>query len=884
MFQLRHWILMVGVAIIIFMAVPIVAQSPMGRIAGTVTDANGAPLQGAAVIITNQETRATRVVRTLGAGAFDAPGLPAGLYTVSADVQGFLKVTRTDQRLEAGATLTLNFTLEVRLEQEITVTALKREETVHNTPFSISAPTEETLRERGIQNVEELADNTANFFVQNLGPGQSQVSIRGVSSGQIARDLPGPKEEVGTYLDESVISFLLFTPNIDLFDMNRIEVLRGPQGTLFGSGSLSGTVRYISNQPQLGLTQYFGEIEGVAIDGGNQGGSVKGGLNVPLSGTAALRVAAYFDGFAGFMDAVQPDLSVDKNVNTGDRYGVRASVQLAPDDHFSITPRFMYQRVKSNGWNRIDIYNILANPYTTTRPAVTLGPRELFTQIGEPMTDNFYLGDLNMSYNFGDVTLTSITSYAHRDLSVTRDAGALTSSITGGSLGLPEDVYTLNSPLIDATTAQGWTQELRVSGGKNKFFWVLGGYYSTGKKAYGQNLDVAGFTEISGVPSQGEIAPEDVLFYSNLDYSTRQYAFFGEGTYSFNNWFTMTAGLRYYNWKDDKNQVFDGIFGEGADGKPQRTAGTSTADGVAPRFIASFKLSDSTNLNAQASKGFRLGGINDPLNVNLCSANDLVTYGGRDTFDDETLWNYEIGTKSRLFGGRGYINVSAFYMDISNLQAVVTAGQCSSRLIYTVPKARSVGGELEFGSRVGDHFDVSASAGYDNATLQSTVTSTDAAGNVVIVSGIRDGARLPSVPQWQAAIAATYQQQVASGVNGYLTGTWQYIGSRYTQVGDDVPGFGTVPLQAPAPGALTHTIGGPLTQDTFTFNPLLPAYNILNFRLGARFDNFDVAFFVNNVTDERAFLALDRERGLLARVGYLTNPPRTFGLTTRVDF
>jgi iron complex outermembrane receptor protein len=305
---------------------------------------------------------------------------------------------------------------------------------------------------------------------------------------------------------------------------------------------------------------------------------------------------------------------------------------------------------------------------------------------------------------------------------------------------------------------------------------------------------------------------------------------------------------------------------------------------VAPRFIASFKLSDSTNLNAQASKGFRLGGINDPLNVNLCSANDLVTYGGRDTFDDETLWNYEIGTKSRLFGGRGYINASAFYMDISNLQAVVTAGQCSSRLIYTVPKARTVGGELEFGSRVGDHFDFSASAGYNNATLQSTVTATDAAGNVVIVSGIRDGARLPSVPQWQAAIAATYQQRVAQGVNGYLTGTWQYIGSRYTQVGDDVPGFGTVPLQAPAPGALTYTIGGPLTQNTFTFNPLLPAYNILNFRLGARFDNFDVAFFVNNVTDERAFLALDRERGLLARVGYLTNPPRTFGLTTRVDF
>ncbi len=879
MFQPRTAILMVCVALTTLWATPTPAQSSPGKITGTVTDANGAPLARAAVLITNQETRATRVVRTLESGAFGAADLPPGLYTVAADVQGFLKVTHADQRLGAGATLTVDFTLEVRIAEEITVTALKREETVHNTPFSIAAPSEETLRQHGIQNFEELADNTANVFVQNLGPGQSQVSIRGVSSGQIARDQPGPKEEVATYLDESPISFLLFTPNIDFFDMNRVEVLRGPQGTLFGSGSLSGTVRYISNQPQLGETHYFGEVEGLSIDGGNRGGSVKGGVNVPLGSTAALRVAAYGDGFAGYMDAVQPDLSVDKNVNTGERFGVRAAVLIAPDDSLSITPRFMYQKVKTNGWNRIDIFNILANPYTTTRPAVTLGERQLFTQIQEPTTDNFYLGDLNITYKLGDdVTLTSVTSYTYRDLLVTRDAGALTSSITGGSFGLPESVYTLDAPLDDATTAQGWTQEVRVSGGKDKFVWLAGGYYSTAKKAYGQNLLVAGYEDM--VPSGDfvntrTVAPRDVLFYSNLDYNTSQFAFFGEGTYSFSDKFSFTAGLRYYNWKDRKSQIFDGLFGASG-GLPQVSAGTTTADGVAPRFIASYKVSDSTNLNAQVSKGFRLGGLNDPLNVNLCTDQDKVTFGGQEGFSDETAWNYELGSKSRLFGGRGSLNVSAFYMDISNLQAVVTAGSCSSRLVYTVPKARSVGGEAEFATAVSDHFDFSISAGYNDATLQSTLTSTDADGNVSVISGIQEGARLPSVPKFQMAVAATYQQPVAQGFMGYLTGTYQYIGSRYTQVGDDVPGFGTVNLYT--------NIGGPLTQNTFTFDPLLPAYNLLNFRLGVRFDNFDVAFFVNNVTDERAFLALDRERGLRARVGYLTNPPRTFGLTTRMDF
>jgi iron complex outermembrane receptor protein len=884
MLRFRIAILVAAVALFVFPAAPTLAQPATGRINGTVRDANGVPVAGAPITITNQETGAKRIVRSVETGAFTAADLPPGTYTVAANPQGFLSVTHRDQRVEAGATLTVDVTLEVRVAEEITVTALKREGTVHDTPFSIVAPSEEDLHQDGITNFEQLAANTANVAVQNLGPSQSQVSIRGVSSGQIARDQPGPKEEVGTYLDESPISFLLFTPNIDLFDMNRVEILRGPQGTLFGSGSLSGTVRYISNQPVLGETQFFGEATGSSISGGNQGGGVKAGINAPLGDRAAFRLAAYFDSFAGYMDAVQPDLSVDENVNTGRRGGVRAAVTIAPTDALSITPRFMYQRQTMDGWNRIDIYNILGNPFTTTRPAVDLGERELFTQIDEPMTDDFYLGDLNVSYNFGNMVLTSITSYTYRDILVVRDAGALTSSITGGSIGLPEDVYSIDSPLDDATVGQGWTQEVRLSGGDEKLQWVGGGFYAYTQKDYGQSLLVDGFTELSGIPSQGLRAAEDELFYSHLTYKTRQYAFFGEGTYNFTDWFAFTGGLRYYNWEDDKRQIFDGIFGNDFTGTSLvENVGTTTADGVAPRFIASFKLSESTNLNAQVSKGFRLGGINDPLNIPLCTAEDLINYGGRPDFDDETAWNYEIGTKSRILGGRGYVNASAFYIDINDLQAVVTAGQCSSRLVISVPSARSIGGELEFGAVVSDHFDFNVSLGYNDATLRSTVTAVQPDGPPVVISGIQTGARLPSVPDWQAAIAATFQQPLTDQITGYLTGTWQYIGSRYTQVGDDVPGFGVVPLQN-VPGAFPNTIGGPLTQDTFVFDPLLPAYNILNFRLGARFDAFDIAFFVNNVTDERAFLALDRERGLLARVGYLTNPPRTFGLTARTTF
>src|SRR5207302_5750700 len=132
----------------------------------------------------------------------------------------------------------------------------------------VAARTAQILRARGADNIEAIAANVAGFSVQNLGPGQSQPAVRGASSGQIARDQPGVKEEVGAYLDESVISLSLFTPDMDLFDMNRVEVLRGPQGSLFGSGSVGGAVRYISNQPELGVTSFFGEVGGAAIDGG----------------------------------------------------------------------------------------------------------------------------------------------------------------------------------------------------------------------------------------------------------------------------------------------------------------------------------------------------------------------------------------------------------------------------------------------------------------------------------------------------------------------------------------------------------------------------------------------------------------------------------------
>jgi iron complex outermembrane receptor protein len=766
--------------------------------------------------------------------------------------------------------------------EEVTVTARKREETLMDVPFSISATTERQMQERGIVTIEDVSRTVASFSVQNLGPGQSQVAIRGASAGQIVRDQPGVKEQVGVYLDESVISLSLFTPDIDLYDMNRVEVLRGPQGTLFGSGSLSGTVRYITNQPDMEAASSGFELTGNTIDGGNSGGSGKGFTNQPLGDNAALRITAYYDDVAGWIDSHQPDGSLKTDVNTGTVIGGRVALLLATKENLKVTPRLIYQKVETDGWNRWDDFNILGNEFTTTRPQVSIGEHEQYTQIGEPFTDEFTLVDLNIEYEFAnDVALTSITSYTDRSILVVRDAGALTSSITGGSIGLGEDVYSLDSPLDDFTYVDGWTQELRLDGGSDTFSWVGGVFWSDFERHYGQQLLVDGFTELTGIPTASTCdecrvqAPEDGLFWSDLLYSFKQWAVFGEVTWAVNDNFDLTFGLRYYDFDEDRVQTFDGLFAA-----PGNSSGTAQADGFAPRLMMDWSFSENSSLNAQVSKGFRLGGINDPLNIPLCTPEDLVTFGGFDSWDDEELWNYEIGTKSTLFGGRATFNVALFYQDIKDLQATLTAGSCSSRIIFNVPKAHSVGLELEFAHQATERFDWAVTASFIEAELDSTVTSTAPDGSESILSGLKDGNRLPTVPEFQASLAGTYVWPMQNAWEGYVNGIVSHVGDRYTQFGDQDPSFGTVDLFAYGPVG----IGGPFTQETVSFDPLLPSYTIGNLRLGFRNQKWDVSFYVNNVGDETALLALDQERGTQARFGYLVNQPRTYGVTARVTF
>jgi iron complex outermembrane receptor protein len=791
--------------------------------------------------------------------------------------------------------------------EEIIVTSRKREESVQDVPFAVSAKTGDDLREAGSQNLEDISRIVPSLSVQNLGPGQSQVAVRGISAGQIVRDQPGVKEQVGIYLDESVVSLSLFTPDLDLFDLNRVEVLRGPQGTLFGSGSESGTIRYITNQPNLEEIEANAEGDINFVQDGGRGGDFKGVINMPLiEGKLGLRVAGYWTSFPGFIDAKTPT-GKDHDVNEGDRWGFRASLLFQPSDAVSITPRIVYQQVSVDGFAREDRFNILANEYNTSpfTQTVKLGHREQFRQLDEKFTDKFLLTDLNITIQANDwLTITSITSYTNRDILQVRDATQLTGSITGQAgvfdfsdptppqshPGFPGSIYTLDGPLDDSTDVNTVTQELRAAGthelgltGLQSLDWVVGYFYSNIDRHYGQSLFVDGFEAaekafqtangFTPFDTEGPLAGTDVLFYSDIPYDFKQDALFGEVTITPIDMLHITGGVRWYTFHENRTLNFDGIFASTTVG----VKGETTSDGFNGRGIISVTPNEDIEVSYQIAEGFRLGGINDPLNVPLCSTQDLQTFGGYDTFDDESVLNHELGLKTQWADGRVTANLAGFYTKIRDLQATLDAGTCSSRIVYNVPKAEALGVELELSATPAENLDLSLAANYTNAELKSTVESVPAVGPPVIVGGLKKGRRLPTIPEFQISMASTYTvPAIVRDLDGFVTLTYQHIGSRWTQTGDQDPSFLN-------PVNLITTVGNP-TVSQLSFDPKLAAYDLANLRVGVRNDKWELAFYIDNLGDERAELALDRERGGRARVGFLTNQPRTFGFSGRIAY
>ena len=762
--------------------------------------------------------------------------------------------------------------------EEITVTATKRESTIQDVPFSINAQTQQDIQRTGANSLEDLARNVAGLTIQNLGPGQSQVAIRGVSAGQIVRDQPGVKEQVGVYMDESVISLSLFTPDFDLYDLNRVETLRGPQGTLFGSGSIGGTIRYITNEPNFDAFEGSAEFNVNSISGGGMGGHLKGMFNAPFAdGKAALRAVGYTTEYGGFIDALREGGGQWNDVNSGNRTGARVAVSFMPTENLTITPRIIYQKIDMDGFNRQEVFNLFANPYTTTRPPVQLKERQQWLLLREGFTDKTTLGDVVVDGSFDTFDLTFVASAMNRDILVSRDASALTGSVSV-DLGFPDAAVLLPSNLRDTTDLSQNTYELRfASNTDGRFQWLVGAFYADMSRDYAQRLPTPGYAAYVdaalGAGTSAAVAngyPDlDSPYNSDLPYDIKQTALFGEVTFDATDALRFTLGGRSYNFDERRRFLSGGLFANGDD-----QIDKTSSSGFTPRFLASYAVNDDVTLNAQASQGFRLGGVNDPLNLTLCTAEDEQIFGGLKSYDDEKLWNYEVGVKS-TFGNGVSLNAAAFRAEITDLQVTLDAGSCSSRISFNVPNSHSTGVEFELAGQASDSFQYSLSGSISKSEFDTTVTDAQGA----ILGGVEKGNRLASVPEFQAAATGTWLFPVSMGgsqMDGYVSASVQYVGDRITQPSDQVPGAGDFVSGLP--------FGGATGNEVTSLDLLLDPYTIANLNVGVNFDSWQAELYVTNLTDENANLSFDRERGGRARLGFRTNQPRTFGITLRKNF
>lgn len=762
--------------------------------------------------------------------------------------------------------------------EKMIVTATRRESDVQDVGFSVNVQSEEELQRLNTANIEELANNVAGLSIQNLGPGQSVVNIRGVSSGQIVRDQPGVKEQVGVYLDETPISLSLFTPDLDLFDLNRVETLRGPQGTLFGAGSIGGTVRYITNQPQLGVVETKSEVDMNLVGEDSFGGHLKTAFNVPLGETAAVRMVAYGTKYAGFIDALRETGGTKEDVNNGRRFGGRLSLLFKPTDNISVTPRIVYQNIDMNGFNRDEVFNLYANPHTTTRTPVTLGKRQQYLLRDEGFEDKTLITDTVAEMALENLlSVKYMFSYTKRDILVSRDASALSGSVSV-DLSFPNEAVLIPSNLRDTTDLKQMTHEVHfASNNESMLQWLAGVFYSNTDRDYGQKLPTPGYDAFVDASLGKEEHDKrrngfpdiDSPYVSELTYDLRQVALFGESTLTLLDRLDLTAGLRWYDWKEDKTFKSGGRFSNSA---AQNQEVTTSSNGFAPRFMANYKVVDQVAVNAQVSRGFRLGGVNDPLNADLCKT-DYDTYRRFQEFEDETLWNYEFGFKSSFEPVT--LNASVFYTDIKNLGVNVDAGQCSSRVVISVPEAHTVGSEVELSAQPVDSLLFTFAGSYVRGRFDSTITDTV---TETALLGIKKGNRLPSVPDWQLSASATYTfPDILRADEGYVTAAWQYVGSQITQSGDQVEGAGT----------FTHGFagfGGMTGDETTTLDLELDPYHLINLSTGLVYRNLEFMLYVKNLTDKNARLSFDRERGGRARLSYRVIQPRTFGLVTRMYF
>jgi iron complex outermembrane recepter protein len=710
----------------------------------------------------------------------------------------------------------------------VTVTAEKREESSQNVPMSLTALSGEQLARQHDFRFEDYVGSVPGLTLIDNGPIGSQLVIRGMTTGSGSIN-----SLVATYIDETPYTAVglfsgssVIAPNLDTFDMQRIEVLRGPQGTLYGSDALSGIVKYVTNAPDPSIFSAVVESGADSVEGGGAGFDVHGMVNIPISADAAFRIVAYDNYYPGFINDPIRQL---KDINGSHFTGGRASFLYEPSSDLTIRVSALYQ---DRQWSDASSEDV--NPGSLTPafglPAAALGLTPVFGSheqerlINQPGDFTSQIYNATVNWDLGFAKLLSSTSFSSMQIHALDDFsneyGALLSGLFGAPTGLAD---------VQKTHNRSVTQEVRLSSqDSGPLEWQVGGFFTN--QNGGDNETFYPVSQLT--PSTYSIGYGSTLLgNANLPTHYREYAGFANLDYHFTPTLDASIGGRYSDNVQTFRQVASGgLFVGSAD------YGENSAQDVFT-YSGDLRWHPTTDvmLYARIADGFAPGGPNDVIPTAPTSK----------TYSSSTATNYEVGIKSSLFDGSLTADVSAFYVDWRQIQLEATIGGFHS--LVNGGGAASKGIEWSFGYVPLPGLTFNFNGDYTDAYLtQSTPASV----------GGQIGEQLPAVPLWQTSLAANYERPLFGDYSGFAGVDWRYSDSRYAN----------------------FSATGPRQE--------MPSFEIFDLRAGVETQNWTFTFYVQNIGNTTAinFVQPDTLAGGSGPQSAVVNTPRTIGAMVSVSF
>jgi iron complex outermembrane receptor protein len=641
--------------------------------------------------------------------------------------------------------------------ETIVVTAEKREERLQEVPMSVTALSGGLLDKLQARDFSDFAVMVPGLSLMSTGPGITQLTLRGQNAG-------GDGSTVAVYIDESpfgssnaLLNGSVLSGDFDTWDLQRIEVLRGPQGTLYGANSEGGLLKFVTQAPILG--NFSGEVEatGESVDHGGNGGDVRAVVNLPLGNIAALRISAFDQDMAGYID---DPLSGQRDVNSGHKDGGRASLLLAPTDTFSIRLTATEQETKTSGNPAYD-----GNPNTLQPLHGDLTQERYITEPNNFKYENY---NATINWNPGPVSVVSTTTYSVLNTDqITDDTNVVfvppsttLGEVLTGAFGTPTGGYENNNASMEKVT-----QEIRLASPVSDFLeWQIGGYYTRETGLLEQHLNA--LTLPSGAP-----AALPSLEVVSLPSTYKEWAGFGDVTYHFNSQFDVQLGGRWSTNEQTATESISGLL-VGATSFSVPSKGNVFTYSVAPRW----HVDANTMVYARLATGFRPGGPN--VLPPVAPPSVPRAYGS-----DSTV-NTELGIRSTQLDGHLSIDVAVFHVDWKDIQLLELVD--TFNVNGNGGKARSQGVEWTFAYLPVHGLTFTWTGAYTDAELTTPAPA---------VNG-QSGDPLPFAPKFSTSLDGEYEWAAFADYNGFTGVTWSYIGTRST---DFASSNAVVPVQVGLP-------------------------------------------------------------------------------------